>query len=179
MELKHDLWERGVEIEYFHASEDKQDTRNSVFSILTNDLTSFRLDSVIVEKRKTHPVLQRDPGRFYTNAFKILLKYVLSGQRDTFNQMIIVCDTIPVKNRRRAIEKGIKKNLAAWAAQHGNKYSILFCASKSEHNLQVVDYLNWAIYRKWERSDRRSYQLIQSCIQSEFDVFQTGTTYFY
>ena len=33
-ELKYDLVERGVEIEYFHASENKQDVRDSVFAII-------------------------------------------------------------------------------------------------------------------------------------------------
>lgn len=36
MELKYDLWEGGLEIEYFHASEDKQATRNAVFEINRN-----------------------------------------------------------------------------------------------------------------------------------------------
>jgi hypothetical protein len=179
LDLKHDLWEQGLDLEYFHASEDRQLVRDQVFSTLSTDLSQGSLDTVIVEKRKTHPVLQKDPGRFYTTIFSILLRYVLEGRKDGVNNIMIVCDTVPVSRRRRAIEKGIKSNLAAWAARHGNRYSILFCASKSEPNLQVADYLNWAVFRRWERKDDRSYKIISSCIRSEFDVFRTGSTYFY
>lgn len=179
MELKYDLWEGGLEIEYFHASEDRQATRNAVFEIISKHSSSYRTDSVIVEKRKTHPTLQSDHSRFYKKIFDILLHYVLEGHRKDHQQIIFVCDVIPLNRRRKALEKAIKLNLAAWAKTHGNRYSILFCSSKSEQNLQVVDYISWAIYRKWEQADQRSYRLIQRCMRSEFDVFQTGANFFY
>jgi hypothetical protein len=179
MELKHDLWESDVELEYFHAAEDSQIVRDQVFNILTASLGSFRVDAVVVEKPKTHPTLQKDHGRFYQKMFEILLKYVLQGQSKAFDKMIICSDVIPVHQKRRSIEKGIKQNLSLWAKQDGNSYAIQYCASKSELNLQVVDYLCWAISRKHERNDLRSYNLIRNCIRSEFDVFQLGTTLFY
>ncbi len=179
VDLKHDLWEQGVEVEYFHATEDNQSVRNSVFGILGNCLGHFRVDSIIVEKRKTNPTLQHDLGRFYQKVFDILMKYVLEGQRRAFNSMFMVTDTIPVKQRRLTIEKAIKHNLSTWAKEHGNSYTIQHYASKSELNLQAVDYLGWAIFRKWERSDLRSYNLIRCCVQSEFDVFEAGATMFY
>jgi hypothetical protein len=34
------------------------------------------------------------------------------------------------------------------------------------------------VYRKWDRQDERSYQLIRSAIRSEFDIFRTGQRYY-
>jgi hypothetical protein len=59
------------------------------------------------------------------------------------------------------------------------KYKVLHHASKSCIGLQVADYCNWAIFRKWERSDKRSYELIKTCIKSEFDIFAKGGIYYY
>jgi len=179
LNLKYDLWENGLEIEYFHATEDRQVVRDDVFNIITSDLTNYRIDSIIIEKRKTHPVLQNDKKRFYKKFFEILIKYVLEGQRNSFNNIKIVCDSIPIRQNRKRLEKAVKTALSSWAKLHNNSYSLQYCSSKSDLNLQIVDYINWAIYRKWENQDNRSYDLIQSCIQSEFDVFENGTEYFY
>ncbi len=37
---------------------------------------------------------------------------------------------------------------------------------------QAVDYFGWAIYRKWDSEDKRSYQLIKKQIKSEFALKQ-------
>lgn len=73
--LKYDLWEKGIDFEYFHATEDTQLTRNEVFKILTQHLSRFTIDSVIIEKRKTYPTLQQ-PHQSYQKTFEILLNYV-------------------------------------------------------------------------------------------------------
>src|SRR3954469_13486116 len=56
-ELKYDLVELGAEVEYFHAAKDVQATRNRVFDIIQRNLAEIRVDSLIVEKKKTGPGL--------------------------------------------------------------------------------------------------------------------------
>lgn len=51
--------------------------------------------------------------------------------------------------------------------------------SKSNFDLQIADYFNWAVYRKWDRNDTRSYDLIRSVVKSEFAIFRTGRTYYF
>jgi hypothetical protein len=45
--------------------------------------------------------------------------------------------------------------------------------------LQVADYATWAIQRKHEKNDARSYNLIKDKIASEFQPFRVGTTTYY
>ncbi len=47
------------------------------------------------------------------------------------------------------------------------KYRILHHDSKSNIELQIADYMNWAIYRKWDRKDLRSFNLIRGVIREE------------
>ena len=65
-ELKYDLIEEGIGLEYFHAAEDKQATRNRVFEIIRRYLAGVRLDAILVEKRKTPPAL-RVEEHFYAH----------------------------------------------------------------------------------------------------------------
>ena len=42
----------------------------------------------------------------------------------------------------------------------------------SDAGLQIADYCSWAMQRKWEGGDTRSYALIQGKVKSEFDIFR-------
>ena len=177
-ELKYDLVELGTDIEYFHASEDSQAVRNRVFQIIQNRLQGVRIDSLIVEKRKTGPALQA-LEKFYPRMLGYLLKYVIDGYSLVgVKQVVVFTDRIPIARKRNAVEKAIKITLAHMLPANV-RYRLLHHDSKSNLDLQVADYCNWAIYRKWDRQDKRSYQLIQSAIRSEFDIFRTGQKYYY
>ena len=46
--------------------------------------------------------------------------------------------------------------------------------------LQLVDYCCWAVQRKWERQDLRTYrQLVWHLAKPELDVLSRGTTQYY
>ena len=177
-ELRFDLLERGVELEYFHATEDLQKTRNEVFALIQANVHRYRVDSVIVEKRKTGPALQ-ELDQFYPRMLGYLLRYLVNGTDWTkWSELVVVTDRIPINKKKKAVEKAIKKTLAK--VLPGNiRYRLLHWDSKSTINLQVADYFNWAIYKKWAAKDRRSYDLVSKVILSEFDIFWSGTTHYY
>jgi len=176
--LKYDLVEQGSDIEYFHASEDLQVVRDRVFDIIGRNLEGMRIDSVIVEKRKTHPSL-RDVADFYPKMLGYLLIYVLTHQPlSQYTEVLVFTDRIPVSQKRNAVEKAVKTTLSNMLPKTA-RYRLLHHDSKSNFQLQIADYCNWAIYRKWDRNDLRSYDLIKSAVKSEFDIFRTGKTFFY
>lgn len=177
-ELKYDLVEKGIGLEYFHAAEDQQATRNDVFNIIQKNLGGVRYDSVIVEKRKTGPSLQA-PEKFYPKMLGYLLRHVLERQPlSFFEEVIVFTDRIPVQKKKKAIEKAIKETLADMLPKRA-RYRIYHHDSKSNFDLQIADYFNWATYRKWDRGDKRSFGVIQSVVKSEFDIFQSGSTHYY
>jgi hypothetical protein len=45
--------------------------------------------------------------------------------------------------------------------------------------LQFADYCTWAIQRKWERGDSRSYDLIKDRLTYEFDLWKHGSVHQY
>ena len=176
--LKYDLIESGADIECLHASEDRQITRDKVFKIIEANLTARAIDSLIVEKRKTGPALQV-PGKFYPRMLGYLLKYVLQRiDLSRTSEVIIVTDSIPLQKKRKAIEKAIKTTLRDQLPD-AVPFRVLHHPAKSCFGLQIADYCNWAIYRKWQKGDARSYDLIRRGIRSEFDIFRTGTVRYY
>jgi hypothetical protein len=59
------------------------------------------------------------------------------------------------------------------------RYRVLHHASKSNLELQVADYCNWAVFRKWERGDLRSYAVVSQAVLSETDVYHGDETAYY
>jgi hypothetical protein len=177
-ELKYELVEGGMDIERFHASEDKQVVRDRVFAIISDELRSFRVDSLVVEKRKTGPALQ-PVERFYPRMLGYLLRYVINGVRaGAYSEVIVVTDALPLERKRNAVEKAVKETLAEMLPA-AMRYRVFHHASKSSFELQVADYCNWAVYRKWEKNDLRSYDIVKPAIQSEFELFKTGERLYY
>jgi hypothetical protein len=177
-EFRHDCLEYGLDTEYFHCAEDNPHVRRKVFSLISAHLNSLRIDSLIVEKAKTGPALRADEA-FYPKMIGYLLRYVV--EREVVNgveELIVITDTIPVQKKRKAVEKAIKTVLAAMLPA-GMSYRILHHASRSHYGLQVADYCNWAVFRKWQRGETEFYDQIKPALRSEFDIFRTGVTYYY
>lgn len=177
-ELKYDLVEAGMDIEYFHASEDTPQVRDQVFGVIGHYLSGIHADSLIVEKRKTGPALRAEE-RFYPDMLGYLLRYILSVyDLSRYAEIIVFTDRIPVNKKRRAVEKAVKITLADKLPQKV-RYRVYHHDSKSNFDLQIADYFNWAIYRKWDRQEDRIYQTLKSVVRSEFDIFRSGTRFYY
>ncbi len=178
-ELKYQIWNRDLELEYFRAAEDLQTVRDIVFEFIQTNADTISVDTIVIQKNKVNPVLQNDIVRFYGIFIQILLKYVFNFYGGRFNKIIVVTDTPPTGKHGQAKTKALKTELKSWVKGFNSSYNIYHFASKSDANLQIVDYLNWAVEIKWERGERRSYDFIKKCIRSEFDVLANGTTIFY
>lgn len=52
-DLKYDMVEQGMNLEYFHGAEDAQAVHDSAFEIIQRNLAGIRIDSLVVEKQRT------------------------------------------------------------------------------------------------------------------------------
>lgn len=117
-EVKYDALEAGLDIEYFHATESKQVTRDRVFAAIVSHLPRIRIDSLVVEKRKTRPPLQLDAA-FYPRMLAYLLRHVFKHIAAQQPELItVMTDTIPNNKRRDAIAKEVKTTLRNDPSKH-------------------------------------------------------------
>jgi hypothetical protein len=177
--LKHELIENGLDIMYFHACEDRQVVRNRVFNLIGN-LGHIRIDSIIVEKRKTGPKL-RPLNKFYPEMIKQLLKYPFDSRGldiKQYDRVIIFVDSESSKSKERAtLTKAVKVTLQPYLLNV--PYTICMHSSATHPYLQIVDYCSWAIYRKWETGDLRPFAQIMPFVKSQFEIFEQGGAVWY
>ncbi|CAK8720992.1 Transposase [Candidatus Electrothrix laxa] len=131
----------------------------------------MRVDSLIAEKSRTAPALQA-PEEFYPRMLGHLIRHVAEQKREELAEMkelIVITDTIPINKKRAAVEKGVKAVLKKMLPS-GCRFRVLHHASMSNMGLQLADYSNWAIFRKWESEDRLFYDELNEGIKSELEI---------
>jgi hypothetical protein len=162
---------------YFHASENIQAVRNKVFSILSTINHKMRVDSVIAQKNKANPKFYQKPLEFYKVLGDALLKYAFSrAVWQEYGHVVVVFSSLFDKKKRGILKQAFKSIIK----QHAKvRFALYFHDSKFDPCNQVADYFGWAIYRKWESDDDRSYTQIKNLVKSEFGIFSQGGTLFY
>jgi hypothetical protein len=189
-QLIYQLAAEGSGIEYFHATEDRQQVRDLVFKAILKLDDGFEVHSVLAEKRKAHPSLYRrfvlkkgkrepvaDQTEFYKLVCRTLLKYIANRPAyQRANQLVIVLSSLFTKEKHSQIEGALKTALRTLTDK---KFHIYFRQNKADINCQLADYCGWAVSVAWERREFRSLELIRGKVKSQFDLFKNGTDLFY
>jgi len=177
--VKHEVIDQGIDIEYFHAAEDRQPVRDKVFDVISG-LTHLRIDSIIVEKSKVDPNL-RPLNKFYPTMVEYLLQYPFDPRGidvTHFDKVLIFMDRELARAREReALIKAVKLSLAHHT--QGVPYTLSMHSSASHPYLQIVDYCSWAVYVKRERGEMRPFNQIKNLVRSEFLIYQNKKAKWY
>ncbi|NOR57989.1 MAG: hypothetical protein GQ474_05650 [Sulfurimonas sp.] len=170
-----------LNIEYFHACNDNKHIKNELFNIIsTFDKNSVEVYSYILEKDKVHPDKRKTNEVFYIDNLtysisKLLEKIKIDGK------FIIITDRLPVNRNVRKQEKALKAGITEYvkANKLDLRYDIFHHSSASSANLQIIDYIGWAIFRKYTLKDDKYYEKIKHCILEEEVVTQDRDTRYY
>jgi hypothetical protein len=173
--LRRELAWEGIELDgEFHATSYRQVVRDRVYEVLARH--DFRVDATILEKAKAHPRVRPTEVRFYQAAWYHHLRRVMPGALDRDDELLVVASAVGTKKRRtdfRAVVSNVMKQVAGSGARSA------FWPSGVDPCLQAADYCAWAIQRRWEGGDERSYAFIQGRIRSEVDLFRRGERSYY
>lgn len=153
---------QGHSIESFHASPDKQSTRDRVVQAMVAQ-PGRNFAAIVLEKRKVNPVL-REPDHFYPKFAGTLLKFVLKGRvRPGTDRVLVFADTIPMDTRakREGVLKAMKMTCAS-VLHPGIEHHVFSHRRESNKWLQVADYCCWSVAKKWEGGDARTYEQLRT-----------------
>lgn len=188
-EMKYAGWTSGQDDYFFHATEDRQETRDWVFAALKK--LDFDIDTIIAQKNKTNPSLYtklelsggkfhtiRSEERFYDKISQMLLQYIFRRheEADGIEKIVVVLGSIFTGKKRGYVLKSLKQYLK----QNFKKpFYVYFHPTASDINCQIADYCGWAVYVYAERGEKRPWAEIKDKVKSCFDVFRTGTRTYY
>jgi hypothetical protein len=158
--------EKRLDIESFHANEDNKFVKQRMFDIIsTFDESQIKVYTYILEKPKVLPDKRAQKDTFYINNLNFAIEQLLTllGIHSNF---VIMTDRLPVKQNKRRQTAALKKGIKEYIKRHklAIRYDIFHHCSASSANLQLVDYIGWAIFRKYEHGDDTYFEKIKKYI---------------
>lgn len=158
-----------------HASEDLQAVRDAVFQALRNH--QFRVDVTLLEKAKAQPQTRTSDATFYQYAWYYHFKHVGPQILKDAEKLLITAAALGHKKTKAAFKNAVNNTVQQIVSR--DKWEIAFMDLALDPMLWAVDYCAWAIQRKWEANDPRSYVLIAHTISTEFGLWRFGQTRYY
>ena len=154
------------ELHAYHANEI---TRKRVLKLLA-ELSDIYVFCIILNKDKVYTDLKNQKNYLYNYTANILLdrlhNYDFIKVDDSFDMYIDRKDTN--KNIRKNFETYLENSLKN---KRAGKIDISLKASHEEKALQAVDFISWAIFRKYERGDYEYYEIIKNKVVEENLLF--------
>lgn len=162
-DLKYRYLEDGVNVEYFHASEDRQFVRNTVIARINGMGNDISVNYVHTKKCKTGKTTT-NPAMFYAELGVVLSSEIIERRAGDFDRVLIIFDRCLRGKDQNAFLKAIKPRL--------NKFDILyhiyFHRTLSDFNGQIADYFAWAKYVALERGEHRPLAAMTNIEQADF-----------
>ena len=176
LRLRRDMIWRNLPVkEIFHATEDRQEVRDEVYAYIAKH--DFRIDVTLLDKPKAQPQTRQTDDRFYKTAWYFHFKHVGPALLAGHTEAQITAAAIGTKKGQAVFTSAVNDVLQQVVQRQ--QWKTFFPRSVSEPCLQVADYCAWAIQRKWERGDTRSYDIIRDKIATEYDLWRVGTRTYY
>ena len=176
IDLRQELvWQDAPLGDYFHASTDKQEIRDAVFETICKH--EFTIQATIMEKSKAQPQIRIDRPFFYKTGWYFHFKHGVSHTIKKDCETLITAASIGTKKERLSFSNPVDDVMRQ--TMRTRNWKTDFRPASSDPCLQVADYCAWALHKKWEHNDLRSYELISNRITYEYDLWRRGTEHYY
>ena len=177
LDLHRDMAWRRMPVQHgcFHATTDSQAIRDEVFGMISKH--DFTVQATIMEKSKAMPEIRATDQQFYKTGWLYHFRQSLKNRANKADELMVTADAIGIKRRKIDFEDSCREVVKRFTDRP--KCVVGMWPAKSDPCLQFADYCTWAIQRKYEGGDDRSYKLISDRITYEYDLWEHGTQHYY
>jgi hypothetical protein len=152
-----------------HAYRADDITRTRMLQKL-NSVDDLKVLCVILNKKKVHIDLQNQKNYLYNYTANILLDRLHSSKAVKDEEQIQLF--IDRKDTKKRLRENFVRYLTSQMSNRGRKhFTVNLHTSQENKSLQAVDFISWAIFRKYEKGDYEFYELIKSKITDERLLF--------
>lgn len=168
------IWNGEAVADYFHATTDQQPIRDQVYDVIGRH--DVRVQATVCEKAKAQPTITKSRARFYKYPWFYQFKHAIAPHLTADDELLITAASLGTKKERATFCNELADVMSQTVRA---KWAVDFRPSQCDPCLQVADYCAWAIQRKWEMRDTRSYDIIKSQITYEYELWKHGKTLYY
>jgi arsenate reductase-like glutaredoxin family protein len=151
-----------------HAYAENRITRHRLLKCLSNKECSVLV--IYLNKKKVYTKLQEEKAVLYNYVTNILLDRIFTKRLIPFDQEVVL-----IASKRETnvfLNENFKNYLKNQALNtHKVKLHIEIKTPFEDKALQAVDFISWAIFRKYEYKDGSYYEMIKEKIAEENPLF--------
>jgi hypothetical protein len=151
-----------------HSVQEKPITRQRLLKRLCG--RNIRVMTIYLNKRKVYTKMQEEKPVLYNYVANILLDRIYSKHIVPMSEAVILVAS------RRETNKFLNENFKDYLSRqiknnHQGNLEVVIRTPAEEKCLQAVDFVSWAIFRKYEYGDATFYDLIKNKIIEERPLF--------
>lgn len=159
-------------LKYFHATDDCPEVRQEVYKCLS----TLNFKSQFVVARKIEGVFKKygcDENHFYDSLISHLFKNVLHRAETNHIYFSKRGSSNRQEPLERAIERAKNKFETKFLIKIRSNVNIQSQVPTGEPCLQVIDYMNWAIYRVFVQGEMRYFNFVKDKVGFVWDIYDT------
>ena len=157
----------------FHAKDDVPEVRQAVYRSIA--AMEFKAQFIVARKieRVFRNTCHSSEGRFYDRLVTHLFENVL--HRYAANRIYISRRGTSTRQEplESAVRLGIANFEAKWKTKIETDVSVLTQTPVGEPCLQVIDYMNWAVYRAFVKGEMRYYKFVEEKVSLLVDLYDS------
>jgi len=151
-----------------HAYKEEPVTRRRLLSCLAEK--DCKIMTILLNKRKVYTRLQNEKAVLYNYVTNILLDRIFT------KRLLPSSGKVEIVASRRETNRFLNQNFQSYLSSqlvrnHDVEVRILIRTPFQEKALQAVDFVSWAIFRKYEHGDETYYSIIRGKIVEENPLF--------
>ena len=163
------LFKKGLSI--FHAKGDCHEVRQAVFKLIVN----LPFDGQFIVARKIEKVFtkgfDRNENKFYDNMVSRLFENVLHQHEQNYVFFAQRGSRKRQKPLETAIYSGVERFEERWGTKVTSQLTVTSQRPIGEPCLQIVDYMNWALYRGYTTGEMGYFDFVREKVSMVWDVY--------
>ncbi|MDO8590987.1 MAG: DUF3800 domain-containing protein [bacterium] len=153
-----------------HAYHSNDVTRKRLLKRLS-EIKDLKILCIILNKKKVYVDLRNQKNYLYNYTANVLLDRLHKSRTLTLNERIhLYIDRKDTKKKLK--ENFINYLTGAMKKRRKGEITIELHSSHENRSIQAVDFISWAIFRKYERGDYEFYEIIKEKIVDERLLFE-------
>jgi hypothetical protein len=155
----------------FHAKDDCPEVRERVFKLIKK----LYFTAEIIVARKIPQIFNKRHKRNENNFYDDLIKKLFQNKLHLSKMNKIYFAVRGNKTRQKPIEEAIQRSIDSfeqrWRTKVESVFKIQPQTPSGEPCLQVIDYINWAVQRAFEKKEERFFKFIEEKIVFLVDIY--------
>lgn len=160
-------------LKHFHAKDDIPEIRKQVYDLLGSDEMDFKAEFIVA--RKIEGIFEHRHHKSENEFYFDIVSHLFSRKINANKQIKIYFSKKDTKTKQKHFEQALERSKEKYQKISKKEFisEVEFFVQTPGHEscLQIIDYLNWAVYRAYTRGEMRWFNKVRDKVSLLVDIY--------